>query len=401
MIKDDIKSTLRKNIFFPRNHSSPPLYHQSKKRYHVDLHIILDWINYINAYRRITLFARLAWIKFWSIASQRHWLDAHHRVLGITIHDDILSLPTDFYAIFGVLIYVIRLSINLYVSLNYIFFAQDELSITERFYAECRRAHWYIIGDIVSATINLLTNFSTYFHLAAPLVSYLIIALLAFTFLKLVYFYVIEKEKYKQHEQYLVALATMDITHHHTVVLLQKQLDHQRTAMQWRLYLCIAASLFLLTSFVISITCAPQITLPLFLYMSVVGGVMYLSAENFGQFMFARKEYQHDRSAEKQAMMIEKRNLFLSILIKNVIVPIILVGLFAIHWPTALALTLLYIALLGYFAKKPQPELSPDGIPNTIRLDILPKKTYAAFFKDESIASNTAEIDKSYEARLA
>lgn len=394
MMKESIKSWSQKYHFFHSPSFKNTFASSNKKNHHFDLYIILDWINSINAYRRISLFARLSWIKFWSVASQLHWLDADHRLFGLTINDDILNLPTDFYAIFGVLIYIIRLTINLYISLNYIFFSQDDLSITARFYSECERAHWYIIGDIVSSTINLLTNFSTYFRLAAPIASYLVIALLAFTFLKLVYFYMIEKQKYNKHEQYLRELnPTIDTKHHRTVTLLQKQLDHQRTEMQWRLYLSIIASLFLLTSFVISVTCAPQITLPLFLYMSVIGGVMYLSAENFGQFMCARKEYQHGRSAEKRLVMIEKRNLFLSTMIKNLIVPMLLVGLFAIHWPTALALSLLYVVFTCYFAEK-KPKLSPEGIPYNIRLEVSPQKTYASFFRDElneSIVSNTVQ----------
>jgi len=269
----------------------------------------------------------------------------------------------------------------------------------ERFYLEWRRAHWYIIGDMVSSTINLLTNFSKYFHLAAPVVSYLVITLLAFTFLKLIYFYTIEKHKYDEHEQYLLELNnTVSEEYRLTATVLLKQLNHQRTVMQWRLLLSVIASLFLLTAFVISITCAPQVTLPLFLYMSVIGGVMYLSADSFGQFMCARKEYQCDNhNATKRSMMIEKRKLFTSTMIKDLVVPIVLVGLFAINWPAALTLSLLYIALMYYFTKKHRSKMPLDGIPSVIQLERSPKHTYASFFTYEQQDKETYTYDTTHD----
>ncbi len=116
---DDFKPLIENNGFFSSHNyvlrSQHQSNHKAKKNSFFDLNDTLDWINYINAYRRITLFSRLTWIKFWSIASQLHWLDDHNRLFGVTIHPDILSIPNDFYAGFGVAIYLIRLFINLYV----------------------------------------------------------------------------------------------------------------------------------------------------------------------------------------------------------------------------------------------------------------------------------------------
>lgn len=339
----------------------------------------IDWSIVFNSYRRITLFSRLAWVKFWSVAKQLQWLDENDKFYGIQVDLDILTWPNTIYAALGVVVYFIRLALNIFLSLRYILFAQDDLTISARFWLECKRRHWYIVGDIASATVNLLTNFSSYFNLAAPVVAYLVISLLIFTVLKLIYFYAIESNKIQRHVDYLaVQKAELSKDKQAQITLLSEQLNRQKIATQARILLSIFAGVFILTSFVISVTCAPQFLLPLFLYLSVVGGVLYLSADSFGEYIAARKEHIVDKSdVMKQAEMQEKRKDFALILAKNLFIPIVIIGLYAISWPAALVLTVLYIGAECYFAKTKSDKSEQAGKPRELSLQYLPEDTYA------------------------
>ena len=306
----------------------------TKPEHAIDRYIYsaIDWSIAFNSYRRITLFSRLAWVKFWLVAKQLKWLDENNKFGLVEVDLDILTWPNTIYAVLGVVVYFIRLALNIFLSLKYIFFAQDNLTISARFWLECKRRHWYIIGDIVSATTNLLTNFANYFRIAAPVASYLVIALLIFTVLKLIYFYVFESNKIQRHVDYLqLQKAKLPEEQHAQIALLSAQLDKQKIVTQARILLSIFAGLFILINFVISVTCAPQFLLPLCLYLSVVGGVLYLSADSFGEYIAARKEYLSDKeSPDKKAQMLEKRKSFWLLLAKNLFIPIFIIGLYAI-----------------------------------------------------------------------
>lgn len=309
---------------------------------------LVEWINFINAYRRITLLSRSFWKKFLLVAQDLNWLYKNNNLFFLNVDIDILDIPTDLYNILGVAIYLTRLAINMILFLKHVFFptnSEKSINATDRFFIELQKRYKDMGNELIKSIVNTLTNYASYFQLT-PIAPYLILSLLLFDFVRLLYLSYIEEEKIHTHRQIIQSQFDEPLAHDDQIItdLILFKLSCLQAETTGKLYFSIAAALTLITSFAASLMFPLSTALPLFMLITVLASVMYLSAGKFGQFMRARSEYQFDiQNTNKLANLNQKRDYFLSSMGKNLFIPLFLIGLSTIYWPVALSLTCLYL----------------------------------------------------------
>lgn len=232
----------------------------------------------------------------------------------------------------------------------------------ERFKQELYKRHCNFANDILWATVNFLTNYNYLVGISGPVAIYLTSAFLCFDVAMALYkCNLAEKEYLVKKAQYLEELAQYNDPLQCTGMTTAQRLAHCSMLhkqlieldLNWRtkqaLFHFVAAAAALL---VVGFTTAMLSNLPLLaagmLFVSLFGVAMYLSADPYANYTnkglrleqakltgedlaVAFKEYQAARSAFYFAMA------------KNTVMPLMLITTYAICWPAAVALTVLYL----------------------------------------------------------
>lgn len=245
----------------------------------------------------------------------------------------------------------------------------------DRFKHELYKRHCNFANDLVWGTINFLTNFNQISRISGPVAGYLIGCFLVFDISMMFYKcnlakneYLVKKAQYTQElagymnsvletnkspDEKAFELAAID--------MLTKQLGELEIS--WRtkeatLYFDAAAAALLLMGFTASlVVSAPALVGCYFLCQIAVA--MYLTEGAYSQYkekslylenhslMNTNLPSAHDKYEIALKEYETARNDFIFTMIKNTVVPSVLIATFAICWPAAVILTVMYV---GYEA---------------------------------------------------
>lgn len=232
----------------------------------------------------------------------------------------------------------------------------------DRFKHELYKRHCNFANDLVWGTVNFLTNFNSVVGISGPVASYITSAFLVFDVCLLLYRcnlaeqeYLLKKSQYLQEiEDYNDSKnmqqfsAEQKLAH---IEMLQKQLNELE--INWRtkqatFYFLASAAALLMAGFTVAVLVNPPLLIVACFFVSTIAVAMYLSSGAYSQYK-EKSLYleQAQLNGNNIAVALKEyetaRNHFIFTMVKNTVVPMVLIATFAVCWPAAVILTALYI----------------------------------------------------------
>lgn len=341
---------------------------------------IRDYVAFSNLCRVYWVFCRLTLTTGLTLAKDLQLIDKLDAVLGT--HTDVDKIISVIQAPNGVLNYLsvgfflMRFMIDAGLLIRHTFFPTDEekkdkTTALERFKYELYKRHCNFANDLVWATVNFLTNFNHITHIPGPVAGAITAVFLGFDVCMTLYKcqlakqeYLIKKAQYEQEiEEYnkrlmqLKDVAEIKNAAAH-IAMLQAQL--KELEIDWRtkqgtFYFVAAAAALLMLGFTASLLFTPPGIIVASFFVCTLATAMYLSAGAYSNFQEKSLRLEQAQLAGKDLEVAFKeyqaaRNDFIFTMVKNTVMPALLITTFAICWPAAIALTAMYIGYEIYHA---------------------------------------------------
>ncbi|MGQ3889133.1 hypothetical protein ACQUW5_08905 [Legionella sp. CNM-1927-20] len=366
--------------------------HASKLRSEVGL---------LNMYRIYWTFCRLTLTNsFQHLAKNTHWLEQLSKWINKPIDADNivkqLEKPNDIFRALSVGFFAARFIINAGIVLKHTFSpteAEKNLSRWERFSKEVSKRHAEFLNDIVWGTVNGITNYAEFFHISATAAGWITAGFLMFDFALLLWRhhlaeqeYLLKKSEYqeelKHYEQLLV-----DATDKTEIFKLKKHCDlireqQKELELSWQVnsstYLFnAAAALLLAAGFSASMIVGFPVLIPVAYAVCTIAVAMYLSAPAYSQYKDKKLRLTQAEvdNANKENIALalkeyhEARQEFILTMVKNAILPGLMIATFAICWEAALVLTAVYLTYKLWDAYEKHKTNKPQAKVLTVKGD--------------------------------
>ncbi len=286
---------------------------------------------------------------------------------------ELCEMPNGVLQALGVGCSIVRFMINAGMLLKHTFLPSDKekmLSLGQRFKNEIYKRHADLLSDFVWGTISTLTGYNEVFAISTSLAGSLAAGFITFDIALLLWQrYLAERKYLAKKNQYLCELMSCSTSSEAFAKrqILKQQL--QLLEISWKskneTYLFnIVAAILLMTGFSASMLITTPLILSLGCYVVCTFACsMYLSSDAYQSYrekmllwQKATKDNFNSARASKE-YSIERRS-FINTLLKNAVVPIIMIGLLAVCWQAALVVTALYLGYLSYqtYAKHARAE---------------------------------------------
>lgn len=336
---------------------------------------IRDWVAFTNITRMQIVFSRLAIKQSLVILQGSHLLELIDAFLGkptdVGGMMSMLDAPTGVFNVLSVGVFVARFALNMGMLLKHIFIPNDaekKLPLGERFTQELAKRHCDMLNDLVWGTVNGLTNYASYFNISAPVANWIMAGFLLFDVSLLFYRKRLAEQSYMlKKEQYEQEIKELDLGSPSRVLLEAQlaELERNWQATNATYWFNVSAALLLMTGFSASLLLANPVAAPVCFLVCAVAIAMYISGDLYGNYhekhlLLQQAEQEGRDSTHAYKALQEARSEFITSMVKNTVMPMLIMGVFAVSWPAALALTVLFIgyeSTKGYFKQNPTPEL--------------------------------------------
>lgn len=325
---------------------------------------IRNWIGFSNMCRIYWIFCRLTLVSGFTLAKNLELFDKLDSVLGIHIDADkiisVFQAPNGVLNYFSVGLFLGRLLIDGGLLIKHTFFPTKKdmalhTTAFERFKYELYKRHCNFANDITWATVNFLTNFSQITHIPGPVGGAITAVFLGFDVCMALYRCYLAKQEYlikkAQYEEELKACSGAE--HEALKNLLKMQMNELE--INWRTkeatwYFAAAAAGLLMLGFSAALIFSPPGMVIASFFMCTVAVSMYLSMDSYTKYREKGFNLKQQGLVGQELLMAHRefeaaRNDFIFTLVKNAVVPTVLITTFAVCWPAAIILTALY---LGY-----------------------------------------------------
>ncbi|AHE68473.1 hypothetical protein [Legionella oakridgensis] len=336
---------------------------------------IRSWVSFTNITRLQIVFSRLTLKQSLAIIQGSSFLEKLDEILGR--HTDIdgmlstLDKPAAVLNVLSVGVFAARFVINIGLILKHTFVpseAEKSLSLKERFAKELGKRHCDLLNDMVWATVNGLTNYAKYFNISAPVANWVTAGFLLFDVSLLVYRrWLAEQEYLLKKEQYLQEKAQHADDDKRCQLLDEQlaELEIHWQASNASYWFNISAAILLMTGFSAYLLLASPVAAPACFFACVLAVAMYLSADMYGKYheksmLLQRAEQTGGDVSLAAREMQEARSAFMVSMVKNTMMPLLIMATFAVSWPAAIVLTVLFIGYecgKGYFNQANKPAL--------------------------------------------
>ncbi len=334
-------------------------------------------VGILNLYRIFLVFWRFTILQALVVAEANHLLNQFDKVFGT--HTDLQKITKAFYMPTPVMnalsvgFFLTYFVLELGALLKHVFFPSEiekELPMKQRLKNELAKRKFNLMDNGIWAFVNLLTNYNYLFKIPAPVAGYLIAGFLFYDVLMVLVRYKEAKNDYEiQKAQYTSKLKSLrDET---AKAMCRRQLDELEISWNTKkstyMFAATAAAL-LLTGF----TASMLITLPMvniaFFFLCTVAISMYLTRSTYADYkekklrlsLFKEKDKVYGHLVkEADADYRKARNEFIFQMAEHTIVPTILLTTYALYFPVAIALTVLYLGYkiaAHYSCKNTKPE---------------------------------------------
>lgn len=313
----------------------------------------------INLSRLQITFSRITIQQALLTARELHWVDKLNDLLNIKIDVDkmvgSLNQANDILNLLSVGLFAARFMVNGAMLLKHTVFASAKERQTShfmsRFKAEFSKRDLDGFSDLSWAIVNLVTNYAKHFHIA-PVTANMILLPFLLVDMTILFLRKIRAEKTYLEKKAQYCNEIRDNKHNSEYCeLVQKQLQSlednwQATNAQFNFEL--VATVILMGGFSASMLLSFPAVLPVSFLFCVVAFAMYASAGEYAKYQQAssvcqRKELSGEDTEDALKDARKARNDFALVFAKNTMMPLLIMGTFAVCWQAALVLTALYV----------------------------------------------------------
>lgn len=265
------------------------------------------------------------------------------------INNQTLDLPRGVFNILSFAVLGARGLYHSFLGFIHIFFpnnAEKGISAQERWEIERDKRYGPWVNDFLWSGANGVTNFAPIFHIPNPLAAAMLVGFLLFDIYWLKYQWEMAEKGYKaKKKQYEKELKDnrLPFASRERASMQLKNLELQRYTTNAKFAFCLAAALLIVSSFALTIVFASPIGFIIGYFGCVVSTAMYLTNGDFGNFMGARHKALIEQSPNTKAQAKVLQDKFITSILKNSFMPILIMGVFAVNWPGAILLGVLFI----------------------------------------------------------
>lgn len=330
---------------------------------------IRDYVAFSNLCRVYWVFCRLTLTNGLLLAKELQLIEALDAILGTHTNVDkiisTLQAPNGVLNYFSVGLFLIRFIIDTGLLIRHTFFpteAERKAPAWERFKYEVKKRHCNNANDLVWALVNFLTNFNHITNIPGPIAGAITAVFLCFDLSMFIYKrhlaqqdYLAKKAQFLQqidaytNSKKFAHLSADERLQH--ITMLNKQLAALEIDWQTKdatfYFACAAATLFVL-GFTSALLFSPAGIVVASFFVCTLGAAMYLSIGTYSKYKETSLNLQQAELTEHGLAAARKeyesaRNDFIFTLVKNTVMPTLLIATFAICWPAAIALTVAYM----------------------------------------------------------
>lgn len=335
------------------------------------------WLGFSNAYRIAFTFSRLTDQEFFlTLNKYASFLKNNlHIPFDLDEMNRKINTPTATFRALSVGLFAARFLVNLSLVIKHTLFPTDgekTIPASARFYQEIKKRYPQLLNDLVWATLNALTNYADFFKIPGPLATGLLITGLSFDVALLAYrLKEAEKDHRSKLSQYiqekqliqsrLHELLKRKTTTKKELFMLQQrlarvdaQIEEQRLklhVLQNNFYANLTAATLIVSGFSLSLLVAAPAAIGACYLLIVIGTALYISADQYSEYR--EKSLRQERiilSGETKGLTEAKQdtalawNNFATSMIKNTVMPLLIMGTLAFSWQAALVLLVLFVA---------------------------------------------------------
>lgn len=245
----------------------------------------------------------------------------------------------------------------------------------DRFKHELYKRHCNFANDMIWAVVNGLSNFNNLLNISGPAAGYLTAVFLTFDVCMTLYKCNLAKQEYlAKKSQYL-----SEIEDYNNPQLFKKMSSSQRLIhidmlnkqlieleINWKtkeatFHFVAAAAALLMMGFTAAILVSPPFVVLASFFVCTIAVAMYLSTGTYSTYKEKELYLEQAQLTGKNLAVSSKefetaRSDFIFTLLKNAIVPTVLISTFAIYWPAALLLTAIYLGTELFHANSQHSE---------------------------------------------
>lgn len=352
--------------------------HVSKMRSRVGLY---------NVYRIYWVFCRLTLTSAFAWARDSHLIDEMNRILGMQIDADriikAMQAPNNILRVFSVGFFAARFIMNAGMLLKHTLMPSKNEStktMLARFTSELWKRHPDFLNDLVWGTVNGLTNYAEVFHISAPVAGWLTAGFLVFDVCLLLW-----RRKLLQDEYWLKQAQLRDDLRYwqdmldnnpasaeareHCKLLVEEltELDITWNSTSATYLFNVLAAGLLAAGFTVSMMVTGGYVVAAYA-ICLVGVAMYLSADSFGSYREASlrlgmAEMNNEDSKKLFAEYQNARDEFILTMVKNIVLPGLLVTTLAICWEAALVMAAVYMLYELWNTYQKHSQSAPQALP--------------------------------------
>lgn len=337
---------------------------------------IRDYVAYLNLCRVYWVFCRLTLTQGFTLAKELQILEKLDAILGThTDADkiiDFIKTPNGVLNYLSVGLFLIRFAIDFGYLVQHTWFPtegekKDKTTALERFKFEFYKRHCNFANDLVWATVNFITNFNHITNIPDPTAGIITAVFLGFDVCMSLYKCHLAKQEYllkkselerqwrEYHSAYPAMYPGMDLEQHKAMLELELlELEINWQTKQGTFYFNAAAAALLMLGFSASlIFTGPGIAVACF-FVCTLAVAMYLSSDSYSKLQEKSLRLDAAKTGTELQLALKEyeaaRNDFMFTMIKNTVMPTLLIATFAVCWPAAIVLTALYLGYELYHA---------------------------------------------------
>lgn len=352
----------------------------------------------LNACRIYWIFDKLVISNSLILAEQARWIEQINRIFNKTIDIDkiikTMEVPAEIFRALSIGFFVARFIINAMLILKHTFLPskkEKDMTLSQRFTHELWKRHPELLNDVFWAFANTAGNYAAYFHIAAPIAGGITAVGLVFDIGLLMWRReVAEKEYLAKSAQY-----TQELNHYRDqinntndlILIKDYQARYNLTERQlveltinWQatnstFWFNITAALLLATGFTAAMIVTPGVFVIAGYALCLFGVAMYLSAGSYSNYKEKSLRLEHAKLNEENdlkqtnAQYIAARNDYMFTMVKNVILPTVIIATLIVCWEAALFVCTAYLVFELYRAYSNYLQKQQADKPNLIAAD--------------------------------
>lgn len=317
------------------------------------------WVGELNLYRLSYRFSQISWKNIWTYLKSLGILDSGSKLHGLFINISMMDYPVTIFNALSVLIFALKLSISLTLPVKHALAptSQAELAFRwwERAWIEIARVWDIYANDIFWMIFNGITNFPLWVGLSIPVANWILTGALFFDVAVLSVLLYKEEKKLNEEIAWLntqisLAKENKDNAYVEMYTAMQHQAQITKISNRATLTACIIATAMFITSMALILSLATPLMAPIGFFVCVLAVAIILARKDIGQYAEA-KASQHIFKNEyatkdiRAANAREKGWQLAKSLAEFVFIPMLIIGLYTISLPAAIAFTVIYVSV--------------------------------------------------------